>query len=255
MGIKNLWKKTSGWVKNHKSSRLEAYKPQINSDGLINVPDEPEKPEDVSKEELPNQVVVKTVSSNDKTQSIEKLQKGFDKLIEQLQGINEHLTHQVTQHDELMGQMQKLPEILEGFPAVVENQKQLTEQLMQQLNTKSAKDEQFMDAVERIPTETAKQTDALVDINHQLGAAADADVQIAQSFNKFNETLDKLNQSTTGQSDSITQMSRTFATSDRYLKYLMSKQNKRVMWMFIITAGVLVVAVSALAGIILYIMQ
>jgi hypothetical protein len=141
---------------------------------------------------------------------------------------------------------------VESFPAVIENQKQLIEQLIEQLKTNTSKDQQFMDAVEKIPAETAKQTDALVDIDHQLAAAADTDVQMAESFNKFNETLDKLNQSTIGQTDGILQMSRTFATSDRYLKYIMSRQGKRFMWIFMIALGVCVLAILILAGIIIY---
>jgi len=145
-----------------------------------------------------------------------------------------------------------LPKLLESFPAVAENQKQITEQLLEQLKAAAAKDQQFMDAVEKIPTETTKQTDALVNIDHQLAAAADTDVQMTESFNKFNETLDKLNQSTLGQTDGIMQMSKTFATSDRYLKYLISRQNKRFMWIFVTAIGVCVLAVLILTGIIIY---
>ena len=76
-----------------------------------------------------------------------------------------------------------------------------------------------------------------------------------ESFNKFNETLDKLNQSTANQTDSIMQMSKTFATSDRYLKYLMSRQNKRFMWMSITAIGLCVLVALTLAGIIIYLKQ
>jgi len=134
----------------------------------------------------------------------------------------------------------------------VENQKQLVEQLFEQLKANAVQDQRFMETVEKIPTETAKQTDALVDIDHQLAAAADTDVQMTESFNKFNETLDKLNESTIGQTDGIMQMSKTFATSDRYLKYIMSRQRKSFMWVFMIAVGVCIVAILILAGIIIY---
>ena len=116
----------------------------------------------------------------------------------------------------------------------------------------AAKNQQFLDAVEKIPNETAKQTDALVDIDHQLGAAADADVQMTESFNKFNQTMDKLDQSTLAQTDSIMQMSRTFATSDRYLKYIVSRQNKRFVWVFITAMGICVAVILILTGIVIY---
>ena len=200
-------------------------------------------------------VEVKTIQPVRKQESLEKLQEGFNKLVVQLQGINEHLNRQVTQHEDLMGRLEQLPKLLESFPTVAENQKEVVEQLLEQLRATAAKSQQFVDAVEKIPTETAKQTDALVNIDHELAAAADTDVQMAESFNKFNETLDKLNQSTLGQTDSIMQMSKTFATSDRYLKYIISRQNKRFLWIFVTAISVCALAILILTGIIIYIRQ
>lgn len=254
MGLKDIWSKTGSWLRAHKP-RLGDYQPQLNNEGLI-APDVESAEQTVDEQPAKSdKVVVKTAQPTDKLQSLEKLQAGFDKLIEQLHGINDHLNRQVNQHEDLMGRMDKLPELLESFPAVVENQRQLTEQLFEQLRAASTKDQQFIETIEKIPTETAKQTDALVNIDHQLAAAADTDVQMTESFNKFNQTLDKLNQSTLGQTDGILQMSKIFATSDRYLKYLMSIQNKRFMWIFVIAVSVCVLVVLALTGIIIYIRQ
>ena len=188
MTLKDLWLKTSGWLQTHKLSGEQDYEPQIDDEGLIS--QNTNSTESIADEQADqkNQVVVKPVKPTSKTESLEKLQVGFDKLVEQLKGINEHLNQQVAQHEDLMGRMEKMPKLLESFPAVVENQKQLTERLFEQLTASVAKDQQFIDAIEKIPTETAKQTDALVDIDHQLAAAADTDVQMTEGFNKFNET-------------------------------------------------------------------
>ena len=255
MTLKDFWARISSWLRAHKLSRSADYQPQLNNEGLISQNAESTEPAVEKQPAQSNQVVVKTLQPVDKTQPLEKLQVGFNKLVERLQGINEHLNRQVTQHEDLMSRIEQLPKLLENFPAVVENQKQITEQLLEQIKTTAAKEEQFIDAVEKIPTETAKQTDCLVDIDHQLAAAADTDVQMAESFNKFNETLDKLDQSTISQTDSILQMSKTFATSDRYLKYLMSRQNKRFMWIFMIAMGVCVLAILILTVIIIYLRQ
>ncbi len=252
MALKDFWSRTNSWLRSHKLFGAADYQPQIDDDGLISRNADSAEPTADDRGAQSSQVMIKTVQPMDKTQSLEKLQAGFDKLVEQLQGINEHLNRQVTQHEDLMGRMEQLPKLLESFPAVVENQKQLVEQLLEQLKANAVQDQRFMETVEKIPTETAKQTDALVDIDHQLAAAADTDVQMTESFNKFNETLDKLNESTIGQTDGIMQMSKTFATSDRYLKYIMSKQRKSFMWVFMIAVGVCLVAILILAGIIIY---
>lgn len=256
MTLKELWSKTksktSNWVQTHKPSNHKDYQPEVDDEGLI-TQDANSVESTVDEESTSSdKVVVKTVQPRDKAESLEKLQAGFDKLIEKLQGINEHLNRQITQNEELMSRIEQLPQLLEGFPALLENQKQVTEQLMEQLRAAAAKNQQFIDAVEKIPTETARQTDALVDIDHQLAAAADTDVQMAESFNKFNQILDKLNQSTLTHTDSILQMSKTFATSDRYLKYIISRLNKRFMWIFIAAVGVCMAVVLILTGIIIY---
>ena len=254
MALKELWSQTGRWVRSHNPLAAVAHRPQIDDDGLIS------RSEDSGDDgngstgagTQGNEVVVRAIGQSDRQESIKKLQDGFDTLVEQLRGINEHLNRQASEHEELMGRIERLPQLLESFPQVVENQKRMTEELLEQLRLASAKNEQFIDAVEKIPNETAKQTDALINIDHQLGAAADLDVQRTESFNNFNNTLGKLNDSTMSQTDGIIRMSKTFAASDRYLKYIMSRQNKRFMWIFIAAISVCLTAIFILTGVIVY---
>jgi hypothetical protein len=255
MELKNFWAKIKYWLYSRNILRMGDYLPPLNDDGLISSDELSSLSDDTSVRTKNNQVIVKTVPQTDKSQSLEKLQAGFDKLIEQLQNINENLNHQVSQHKELITQIDKLPKLLESFPGIVENQKQLTENLFEQLKITALKDQQFVEAVEKIPAATAKQTAALTDINHQLAAAADADVQLAENFNKFNETLGKLDQSTVSQSNSIAEMGKSFAASDRYLKFLIAKQNKRFMWIFISSITFCLLVLLIFAGIIIYVLK
>ncbi len=219
MVLKDILSKTNNWLQSHKLRNLRDYQPELNDQSLISE-EGSSGPQSEAVESESNRVLVKPVASTDKQEPLEKL-----------------------------------PKLLESFPAVEENQKQLTEQMLEQLRVTAVRQQQFIESVEKIPTETAKQTNALADIDHQLAAAADADVQMAESFNRFNDTLDKLNQSSLGQTDGVLQMSRTFATSDRYLKYIMSRQNKRFMWIFVTSITVCVVVVLVLTGIIIYLRQ
>jgi len=151
-----------------------------------------------------------------------------------------------------MGKVRQLPQVLESLPSAVENQKKLTAQLLDQLQSTAAKDRQFLEVVGRIPAETARQTEALVSIDHQLAAAADTDVQMTQSFMKFKDTLERLNINTVSNTEGILQMSKTFAASDRYLKYVVNKLNKRFAWVFGIAMTVCAVVICALVGIVVY---
>ncbi len=281
MSLKELLDQTNRWLRVH-NPFAPLHHPAIGEDGLISRDDDEEgsavlrtpygeqslnrngavpgtpyggqaAPQPAQQAPPPgNEVVVRAIPQIDRSESLEKLQEGFEKLIGQLKGINEHLDRQAGQHEELMGRIEQLPSLLESFPQIVENQKRITEQLIEQLKSSSAKNDRFIDAVEKIPNETAKQTDALVNIDHQLAAAADIDVQMTESLNNFNEALDKLNRSTVSQTDGIVQMSKTFAASDRYLKYIVSRQSKRFMWIFIATISVCMICIFILTGIIIY---
>jgi DNA repair exonuclease SbcCD ATPase subunit len=253
MTLKDLLSRAGSWLEARKPPEPAAGLPEIDERGLISQgvgATEPPVEDNLADEN--SQVLVKTVPLADKTQSLEKLQAGFEKLVEQLEGINNHLNRQAAHHEELMKRLEQLPKLLESFPAVVENQKQLTEQLLEQLKAATVTEQGFVETIEKIPTETAKQTDALTEINHQLAAAAAVDVQMTEGLNKFNETLGKLDRSTIEHSESVLQMSKTFAASDRYLKYILSSQHKSFIWLFVTAFGVCLVVVLMLVGIIIY---
>jgi len=256
MGLRSFFSKIGGGFRTTEVSKSRSYRPKVGEDGLISQEAESvESAEDKNTESNPEgkEHLLRKIKPVSKAEPLEKLQQGFEKLVEQLEGINEHLNRHIGQNEELMKRIEHLPDLLENFPILAENQKKMIEELTEQVKGNATRNQQFMETVAKIPAETAKQTDALVGINHQLAAAADTDVEMAENFNKFNEALDKLNQSTVGQTDSILQMSKTFATSDRYLKYIISREKKRFMWLLLISIGVCVAVILILAGIIIYV--
>jgi len=268
MTLREILSGTSNWFRSHRYAPAGHCDAGLDSEGLLTMAlDAQDGDDDVSplgRGQVPASRKAKAsasrvaldgsnvVTSLDRRDSVEKLQEGFNRLIDQLQQINEHLTEQVSQHQELMGRVKQLPGLLESLPSAVENQKVLTNQLLDQLRSTAVKDQQFLEVVSQIPAETSRQTDALTSIDRQLTVAADADVQMAASFLKFRDTLDRLNNNTVSNTEGILQMSKTFAASDRYLKYVVNKLNKRYAWVFGIAVSVCAVAICTLAGIILY---
>lgn len=199
--------------------------------------------EPLSDDSVSQDVVLRKGPALNKKQSSELITEGFSRLIEQLEGINGNLESQANRHDALMEKINNLPEVLNALPQAAESQMQVAQALAEQLKEKALKEQQFIEAIEKIPNETVKQTNTLVDMSRKLSIAADIDAQMGASFNKFNDAVSKLSANTVDQSDSIGQMNKTFAASDRYLKYLITKQNRRMMWMFITTVGVCAFAV------------
>jgi hypothetical protein len=243
MELRALLTRFQNWLrKQFPSSQGDFDQPTLSDDGLI-----------IHNQTPPaaNGSPLQTVAVRGKPE-MEKFQAGFELLIDQIKGVNDHLNKQIEQQERLMARIEQFPKLLENFPAVVENQKALTEQLVLQLKANILKDQQLLSAIEKIPAESAKQTDALLAIDRQLSAAADVDIQMTETFGKFNETLGKLNQSTKDHTDGIAQMSRTFAASDRYLKYIVARQTRQFMWVFYTAMGVCVIVILLLVGIIIF---
>jgi len=255
MSLKELWAKVDNWWTSRDSRRVDSYV-AVDADGLIR--DDAAVVTAQADEKRPKAgglEIVKKAGALDRKENVEMLGKAFDSLINQLSGINEHLDRQIAQHEKLTQRIDELPQLLENIPDAVQSQKQLVDGLIEQLQGKALKEQQFVDIVGKIPAESAKQTHTLVDMNQKLSVAADIDTQINENFNKFNQTLGKLDTDTVSQTDSIMQMSKTFAASDRHLKYVMSRQNKRFLWVFSIAIGICTFAIIALAVIILMVLN
>jgi DNA repair exonuclease SbcCD ATPase subunit len=250
MDLRELLSRLKKWLQNRLSgSRDDFASTRVSDDGfIINNHSSPASDAPASDDNTAS----KTLAVRGKPESIEKIQAGFDRLVDQLQGINDNLARQAAHHETLIARIDQLPKIVEGLPAVVENQKALTEQLVTQIKTNILKDQQLLEAVEKIPSESAKQTDALLNIDRQLAASADVDVQMTHTFNKFNESLDKVNKSTRDHTEGIAQMSRTFAASDRYLKFIVSRQARQFIWVFYSALGICIAVIIILVGIIVY---
>jgi hypothetical protein len=254
MTLREILSGTSNWLRSRRYEEVGRCEPALDSDGLLSMTLDPDDDygNNGSVRAPQEPLVVGTLTSPDRRESVEQLHEGFNRLVGQLQQINDHLSQQLSQHEELMGRVKQLPRLLESLPSAVENQKELTTQLLDQLRTTAAKEQQFIDVTSRIPAEAVRQTEALALINHQLTAAADTDVQLANSFVKFRDTLDRLNHNTVSNTEGILQMSKTFAASDRYLKYVVTKLNKRYAWVFAMALSVCAAVISALIGIIFY---
>jgi len=254
MTLKGILSGTASWLRAHRYEDSGRCEPALDEDGLLAADFEPDAdlPDVRSAGAASRPVVVSTITSVDRREPVERLQEGLNQLVDQLERINEHLSQQLAQHEELMGRVRQLPQLLESVPSAVEDQKKLTAQILEQIRTGAARDRHLSAIMEEIPAAAARQTDTLIDINHQLAAAAETDVQMAESFHRFRATLDRLNRNTVGNTEGLLQMSRAFAASDRYLKYIVARLTRRYAWTMAMALSVCLAVVAALIGVIFH---
>ena len=265
MGFKDIWSKVSKPFQVGAMPKAEDFHVDIDEHGLMSggaehkeaeaeaeeVVEAAEKHEE-EKQEEPAVVSLKRNEGGEKNQSIERLEEGFNSLIKQLEGINENLRRQSERHEQLMSQINKLPDFMENLPSVVRNQQELSERILEKLKEDGVRNERMREALGRIPEAADKQTEAIEEMSERISDSVDADAKMAECFEKFNGTLAQFDATSAGQTDSILQMSKTFSASDRYLKHLMTQQNKRFMWIFFTALGVCSLAILFLVMVVIH---
>ncbi|MBC8378064.1 MAG: hypothetical protein H8E62_02730 [Planctomycetes bacterium] len=160
-----------------------------------------------------------------KKDNAELFNEAVNKLVDQLEGINEHLDRQGSQNEQLVGR-------LDALPKAVDEQRQSFAKVAEQLRQKIAHDE--------------KVADNLAGIHEKVAEAAAIDAQMCDHFEQFSGTLSKLDEDTVSQTEWIQQMSRTFSASERYIKYTLAKQQLRFYWIFGISLGISFLAITGL---------
>lgn len=224
MAIRKFWAKVGKWRSNSDAAASTSVKTDAKPAEMVTIE------------------ALKPVKKDDQLPA----SKAFDLLIGQLEGINENLGKHADQQQKLLERMNQLPEVLASLPKTVQSQQDLSEAICAELSRRELKEAQFLEAVESIPRQTVKQSNILEEMNSKLSSAVDANVQVGENFNRFNSTIGKLNKTSNAQTDSITQMNKTFAASDRYLKYIISRQNTRFLWMFITSLSICLIAIISL---------
>jgi hypothetical protein len=186
-----------------------------------------------------------TQSKEDKPQSLDRIQENFNRFVDQLQGINSNLSKQVAQGEQLGEKLDKLPTLIGAVPEMLENQHRSLDEVLRQLRSSQVRSEEFIDIVHQIPREAVKQTETMQKMNQHLTSAAETDIVMREAFTSFSETVTKLTAATEANRDAILNMSKAFAASDRYMKFLVQVQNRRFIWLFVISLGICLICVLA----------
>jgi hypothetical protein len=188
-------------------------------------------------------VVVAQPNGADKMQALDRIQENFNRFVDQLQGINENLGKQVTQQERLSDKLDSLPSLIQAVPEMIENEHRSLDEVLRQLRASQVRNEEFVDVVHQIPREAIKQTETMQKMNQHLVAAAETDIAMRDAFTAFSETVTKLNSATEANREAILNMSKAFSASDRYMKYLVQVQQRRFIWLFVISMGICLVTI------------
>ena len=83
-----------------------------------------------------------------------------------------------------------------------------------------------------------------------MASTVDTQEQMRENFDRFNQTLKKMDETTNAHHNSIERMSENYAETDKYLKFTLDKQHKRFMWVFGVSLSIVLITI-VVAGLII----
>jgi len=231
------------WLNNLTEPDYQVGEIPLDEQGFIR--DDLVKDPATKKPATPNPVphVVVAEPKAEKPQALDRIQENFTRFVDQLQGINTNLSKQVAQQEQLADKLDKLPSVIQGVPEMLENQHRSLDEVLRALRSSQMRSEEFIDVVHQIPREAVKQTETIQKMNQHLLSAAETDMVMRESFANFSDTVTKLAQATEANREALLNMSKAFAASDRYMKYLVQVQNRRFIWVFLISLAICLLVV------------
>jgi uncharacterized coiled-coil DUF342 family protein len=187
-----------------------------------------------------------------KKDSAEIVGEAIHKLVDRLEEINAGISLQTQQNIQLVDKINQLPDLLSSLPQQAQEQRQILQELSAELKTKSANDHKMQETIVAMTEQASEQTHKLGQIEEHLHVAERTDSRLCENMGKVSQSLEKLDSNTISQTEWIQQMSRAFTATDRYLKYTLAQQQRRLMWIFAVGMAVSVVAIAGLVlGIVL----
>lgn len=183
-----------------------------------------------------------------KKDNVERLHEAVNRLVEKLEGIHDHLGSQVSQNEQLLSHIQRLPELMQNVPDSMRRQEAAVQSLTEELRRKAQSDTVLAEKLATLPGEAAKQTQALEEIGKQIFASHRMEEAMSEHFAGLAQAVNRLDGSTVHQTEWIQRMSRSFSDTDRYLKDMMIRQQKRMLWIYLVTVGVCLVAIAGLTA-------
>ena len=171
------------------------------------------------------------------------MQQGYLQVVALIDSIHNHLETQDQRTREIAGALNRLAETTSRLPEVAEAQTEKLGTIASQLETGNDRARRWEQTLFDLPRLADAQREALTAIGRELETAQQADRQMAGTLDGLRDALTAWGESSAASTEALRELQGTAARRDERLDALMTAQNKRFTWFFIM------IAVLALAAI------
>ena len=238
-----LWKRVGSWLGRSQEPMGEGQVVNLDAEGLL--------VETSQDNESANSALVASESQNDKPRAVIVMEEGFTRLVDVLESINENVQRQSRQSANMTNQLSEAGNIMRNLPETLQGQSQAVKELAEETKKQIIRQQQIFEVVGSLPELNQEQSDRLGDIAHQLESSVEAEVQMAESFGRFDKTVLSMAGNTEAQTTALSNMGQVLERNDKRLEELLHRQSRRFAWLVVIVLVVTLAAIASLAVVLL----
>jgi len=239
----SLWKRMGGWLRHSQTSRDGLEVVHHDAEDLVVDPVEGK-----NKDEAPSTL---STRGNKKEVQLAALEGSFNRLVEVLESLNDNVVRQHDQNKDLIDHLAHTSDLMRALPENVEAQGRSVQNLAQEIKEHTLRNQQVVEIVKALPDLNRQQVDRLGDIAHQMEDSVESGVRMAESFNRFDGTVQGMLNNSKAQTVSLANMGEMLEKNEQQLHTMIRKQNRRFTWLLVVVLVVSLIAVGSLALIIL----
>jgi len=177
-------------------------------------------------------------------QAIEKLQEGYEQVVGLMGSIQAHLARQDQRTDQMALALTRLAETTSRLPEAAEQQCQQLGTIAAQLEASNDRARRWEQTLSELPQLAEAQRETLCSIGRELEASRESDTRISETLGGLRDAVHTLGECSSASSATLQELHEVASHRDETLQGLMREQNRRFVWLFVVT---LVLAVAAIA--------
>lgn len=184
----------------------------------------------------------------ERTQSLQKLEDGYQRLSELVGSIQKHLDTQDERSRKIGEGLARLTDPITRLPESVDRQHEQLRAIVEQLETANARSGRIESSMAELPKIADAQRETLVAVRDEMDGARKTQERIADSMDGFRDAVGSLNRAADASVASLRELQSATAAGDERLALLLTEQNKKTTTLVIVAiamAAVLTIATIA----------
>lgn len=182
-----------------------------------------------------------------RTSQLGRLEEGFDKLVNLVDVIDQHIQKQAERSEQLVSQTRRVADSVAQAHGLQKQRTEAVEEMANQYRTQTRQMQQVAEAVEALPRAIKQQGDQLGQIRDQLEAQLEAELSAAQGIQKLAGTTDVIRSLADEQRRHVQQLQEASQAAAIQLADALDRQGRRFGWLLGVSFAIAVIAAAGAA--------